>query len=679
MLYAQASSNTCTDAFNATHITSSGTFSVVQFDGTAPTTICTSNGVATNGEWFAYTPSSDYMVTISSDIAGNDGSDTRLHVYSGSCGTLSCIADSDDDGTTFSSRLSIATFSVIAGQTYYIAWDNFWLTFGGDLGFSFELTEAAISPISFTSQNLVTGGTFRGVVDMNNDFLDDIVSIVTRTITPPEPDTPYNVYDVNIQEQQVNGNFVSNDYEVTAPYSASWSLAAGDFNNDGYNDLVFGNGSGVNIIKAEANGTSYSVDTSTSGIFTQRTNFVDIDNDGHLDVFVCHDIAPNIYYINDGNNNLIFYQGADSNGVPEGLGIYPSGGNYGSIWIDYDNDRDIDMFMAKCGGGTARRTNQLFRNNGNSSFTEVGVASGMADPIQTWSGAWGDYDNDGDMDCFVGGYNGTSHKMMRNNNDGTFTDITASTGIGVFTYTGIDNVTGDFNNDGYIDIFSNGNILLNDGNANMSFTAYTTGMPPHGGVGDLNNDGFLDVFSSKFYYNDGNTNNWIKINTVGAQSNKNGIGARVEVSSPSFSKQMRDVRSGEGFRFMSSLTTHFGLGTDTTINSITIYWPSGAVDIVNNPSVNQTITVVEGETLSLQSTLANDLILYPNPTKRFLTLNSTYNFEDAIYTIFDISGKRILNSKFSSNTIDVSSLSTGNYFLRIMDNGLIRTQKFIKE
>jgi len=83
--------------------------------------------------------------------------------------------------------------------------------------------------------------------------------------------------------------------------------------------------------------------------------------------------------------------------------------------------------------------------------------------------------------------------------------------------------------------------------------------------------------------------------------------------------------------------------------------------------------------LSLQSTLTEDLILYPNPTNGLLNINTTYNLENAIYTVFDLSGKRVLNSKLSSKTIDVSMLSTGNYFLRIMVDGLITTQKFIKE
>jgi hypothetical protein len=130
---------------------------------------------------------------------------------------------------------------------------------------------------------------------------------------------------------------------------------------------------------------------------------------------------------------------------------------------------------------------------------------------------------------------------------------------------------------------------------------------------------------------------------------------------------------------MSSLNTHFGLGADTTITSVTIDWPSGTTDVVLNPNINETLTVIEGETLSLEETLAQDLILYPNPTKGDLNINATYGFEDAVYTIFDINGKSVLSGNFDSNTIDASSLSTGNYILKIVSNGLTKTQKFIKQ
>ena len=133
---------------------------------------------------------------------------------------------------------------------------------------------------------------------------------------------------------------------------------------------------------------------------------------------------------------------------------------------------------------------------------------------------------------------------------------------------------------------------------------------------------FLDiVLFNNVYYNDGNSNNWLKVCLTGTASNINGIGARIEVSSPSFNNasskkaQIRDVRSAQGFGFMSTLNTHFGLGSDTTIDTVTIYWPSGTIDVVVNPNVNETLIVTEGETLSLQTTIATDLILYPNPTK----------------------------------------------------------------
>lgn len=328
---------------------------------------------------------------------------------------------------------------------------------------------------------------------------------------------------------------------------------------------------------------------------------------------------------------LELWEGDDSNApIAWGLGVYASGGNYGSVWVDYDNDGDSNLFIAKYGGEENRRKNQLFRNNGNLSFTDVSITSNMDDPVSTWSAAWGDYDNAG-----------------------------------------------------YIDIFSNGNILVNDGDG--TFTIYSSGIPQERAVGDLNNDGFLDVFASQIYYNNGNSNNWLKVGLIGTNSNINGIGARVELSSPSFNNssskkaQIGDVRSAQGFSYMSTLNTHFGLGNDATINTVTIYCPSGTVDIITNPNINEILMVTEGETLSVESTITTDLILYPNPTKRMLNLNTTFSFENAVYSVFDMTRRRVLNDKFNSNAIDVSALSTGNYILRVIDNGVIKTQKFIKQ
>lgn len=517
---------------------------------------------------------------------------------------------------------------------------------------------ATSGTISFTYGTLATTGENRAVVDMNGDFLDDVVSIETTN--------------VNIFYQLEAGGFEEVNITTTpANYMPSWSLAAGDYDRNGYTDLMYGSGSGVTFMRANNTGDGFTEVSGPESIFSQRSNFVDINNDGHMDAFMCHDIAPNVYYLNDGSGNLVYHQG--------GLGDYPTGGNYGSVWIDYNNDRNIDLFIAKCGGEPARRTNQMHTNNGDGTYTENGEEIGLADDMQTWSSAWGDYDNDGDMDVFVGASTGT-HKLMRNNGgpDFTFTDVTASSGVLAVTNTGIENAAHDFNNDGFLDIVSNGTILLGNGDLTFTNIEFDVISGSNGSFGDLNNDGFIDAFSNgNIYYVTPNGNNWLTINIVGEESNINGIGARVEITS-ALGTQIRDVRSGEGFRYMSSLNTHFGLGADTEIETITIYWPSGTIDVLEDAETNQTITIGEGETLGLDDTLTNSLILYPNPATDVLNLNTTQGLENAIYTIFSIDGKLLQNNKVTSSTIDVSALSTGNYILRIVNNGDIKTQKFIK-
>lgn len=653
-----------------------GLHTVDGINGEKPTLICAENGDnATAGEWYVYTPSEDLNLTITSDLPQNSGGDTRFHVYTGTCGNFSCHAGDDDGGDIGNGYLSYEAFNVYAGTTYYIAWDNNW----NSGGFQFELIENDFvqppppPPVSFTTQSISTSGSPLAVVDMNGDHLDDVVSVTASN--------------VNINYQESSGGFFARDISTpTAQYTPSWSLAAGDFNADGYNDLLYGNGSGVSFMKTVVdannlnNGNDYD---DVSGftqhytndyVFSQRSNFADIDSDGNLDAFVCHDVAPNVYYINDGSGNLTYYQ-SDDPSAPVSLGVYPSGGNYGSIWIDYDNDRDLDMFIAKCGGEEARRRNQMHTNDGSGNYTENAAALGLSDPMQTWSSAWGDFDNDGDMDVFVGASSG-SHKLMRNDS-GVFVDATSGSGISVLTVTSIETVTHDLDNDGNLDVISGGNVLL--GNGDLTFTVYEALLPLGGGsYGDVNNDGFIDGFNGTLYLNDTNDNNWIKIHTVGTASNINGIGARVEVHTAS-GIRIRDVRSGDGFRYMSSLNTHVGIGDDTQITKIVIYWPSGIVDTVNNPTINTPITVVEGASLDVTDEALVDLSIYPNPVKDVLTITTSAQITDYIATVFDINGKRILNSKLTSNQLDVSSLQGGVYFLRLESDGKSIKRKFIKQ
>ena len=212
-----------------------------------------------------------------------------------------------------------------------------------------------------------------------------------------------------------------------------------------------------------------------------------------------------------------------------------------------------------------------------------------------------------------------SHKLMKNNGDGTFTDVTTGSGVEDAPY-GWYNFDGDFNNDGLIDILSNGRILLNQGG--FKFAIYDGNIPGSGAIGDANNDGFLDIFDgNNLYQNSKNDNNWLKIITIGTSSNINGIGARIEIASD-LGTQVRDVRSGTGFTYMGSLNTYFGLKQDSNINNLTIYWPSGIVDVLNNVNVNESLTVIEGQTLSVQSSEINQISVFPNPGVDFIEIKS---------------------------------------------------------
>ena len=642
-------------------------------------------------KWYSYTPNQEFLITISTNLDENNGLDTRFHVYKGDCGGLSCVGGNDDVNSSY---LSEGSFYAYSNTTYFIAWDGRW----EDENFSFTLEEndpPPPPPFEFDQIEINNSGTGRGLVDMNSDGLDDIVSIQASNINIFIQKPEGGFEEVNISTEQAN-------------HTPGWSMAAGDFDRNGYNDLLYGGGNGVTFMKANDDGTGFSEISGNEYVFSQRSNFIDINNDGHLDAFVCHDVEPNVYYINDGNGNLQFFQGPNDEGISSGVGgvaqnladwntSAQEGGNYGSIWVDYDNDRDIDLFIAKCRGGDIQwKHNELWRNNGDGTFSNVADITGwynsfypdgghdnssnLGDPVQTWSSAWGDFNNDGYMDVYVGasGDLDGSHKLMKNNGDGTFTDVTTGSGVEDAPY-GWYNFDGDFNNDGLIDILSNGRILLNQGG--FKFAIYDGNIPGSGAIGDANNDGFLDIFDgNNLYQNSKNDNNWLKIITIGTSSNINGIGARIEITSD-LGTQVRDVRSGTGFTYMGSLNTYFGLKQDSNINNLTIYWPSGIVDVLNNVSVNQPLEITEGQTLSTEIYSLDQITVFPNPADNYITIKSDYNLEDAIISLFDLNGRRVLNYKNSSNNniVDVSGLSNGGYVLRvILSEGGIYSTKVLK-
>jgi hypothetical protein len=637
-------------------------------NGTVPPLLCGltngNNGVPTKGKWYKYTPTENLNITVSTVLPQNNNPDTRLFIYSGTCNSLVCVGANDDFPGGVTSKVS---FSATSGVTYYIAFDNRY----SQSGFDFTVMESAPPPVdrlSFTSTPVAgIAGTYNNcIVDMNGDYLDDIVSAV-------------NTNQLVISYQLANGNFATSTFPlINTVVSPSWSIAAGDFDNNGFNDLMYGSGSGVTFLKANNDGSAYTTDRKTQSFLVQRTNFIDINNDGLLDAFACDDNAPNRLYINDGVN-LNHTQG--------GIGDFASGGNYATNWFDFDNDGDLDVYIAKCGqggSGVGGNIDQLYRNNGDGTYTNIAAEANMANPEQTWSGAVGDFNNDGWMDVIVG-VNSLSDghtNVKRNNGDGTFTSVTTGSGYDLVSSTGREYIAQDFDNDGFLDVLGAGSTIM-FGDGNFHFTPNPNTYPLSAvdrPVGDLNNDGFLDIQNgNNVLFNNGNSNNWINVNLRGIQSNRNGIGARVEIYG-AWGKQIRDVQSGTGFQNMSTITAHFGIGQETEITQIIIKWPSGTVDTIQNPSSNQSLLVVEGSTLAIADFNSATFSLYPNPAKKILNINSKNGVAFKSVTIFDLSGRIVLKSAIENATVNVQTLASGTYITLLLDeNGKNYSSKFIKE
>jgi hypothetical protein len=623
-----------------------GLHTVDAINGTQPASPLCIGAAASMAEWFTFTATVDTAMQVTSFLSGYPTVDTRVHVYTGNCGALTCLAADDDTGPGYS---SICNFNVTAGTTYTIAFDNYWTA----NGFTFALVEVApptppVELINFGSTSIATSGL--GALDMNNDGLDDIVGVSTNAVT--------------ILKQLATGGFQTSTIMTTpAVNTPSWSFAAGDLDGNGWNDMIYGGGSGATIMFANSDGTGFNQFNFPDNpyIFCQRTNMVDLENDGDLDGFSCHDVDANVAFVNDGSGNLTFTQG----------GYGPTCGNYGSLWTDWDNDGDQDLFIAKCG---CDPVDQIMRNNGDGTFTEMNVALGFADNHQSWSSAWGDFDNDGDMDVLIGASSSGYHKLMRNNGNSTFTNVTAGSGIDNFTGQSIEWTTHDFNNDGWLDIHGGGGMLINNGD--MTFQLDNT-VPGNGPVADLNNDGFLDIVNgSTLRLNQPNENNWMRVRLIGTVSNKSAIGARITITTASGS-QIREIRSGDGFRYMSTLYAHFGIGTDEEVLQISIRWPSGIVQVIENPAINTLHTITEELQTSVATERGAEVRVFPVPATDQLTVSGIA--PNSLVRVIDAAGRTVISTTLSSSRLNVSALTAGTYVLEAItsEGRVVRT--FSKE
>ncbi|MFM7106380.1 MAG: ASPIC/UnbV domain-containing protein, partial [Flavobacteriales bacterium] len=156
----------------------------------------------------------------------------------------------------------------------------------------------------------------------------------------------------------------------------------------------------------------------------------------------------------------------------------------------------------------------------------------------------------------------------------------------------------DFDNNGFVDIYSEMATNLYWNNGDGTFTSGPSTGFTRAGIGDFNNDGYLDAISgNSLWMNDGSQNHYIKFSLEGILSNRSALGARIEIYGD-FGMQVREVRSGESFSPGSSLTEHFGIGTSTSIDQVIIKWPSQQITTINNPAIDQTHFILEASCMN---------------------------------------------------------------------------------
>ena len=427
-------------------------------------------------------------------------------------------------------------------------------------------------------------------------------------------------------------------------------VAVGDYDNDGFEDIYVTGYGGNTLYHNNGNGTFTDV-TKTAGVgaggWSASAGFFDYDNDGKLDIFVtryldwsfktnrycgeqkpgyrayCH---PDNY---DGVTNILYHNNGDGTftDVSQKAGIAnPSGKGLGVTFADYDGDGFPDIFVANDSVQCF-----LYHNNGNGTFSEVGLLAGVGynEDGKAFAGMgadFSDFDNDGRPDVVVTDLSNERYMLFRNNGDGTFRDVTNASGVGAATlaFSGWSTHLFDFDNDGWKDIFvAQGHVMdtIQLTSPNLKYMqpplllrnegghfkrvilgpAFQTEWAGRGAAfGDIDNDGDIDVVMSNVgqkatvLRNDGgNRNNWLGITTIGKKSNRDGIGSRVKVVSVSGLTQYFTVNTAVGYQSASDRRLIVGLGADSTAKLVEIRWPSGIVQRLENVKAGQMLKVTE--------------------------------------------------------------------------------------
>ena len=537
-----------------------------------------------------------------------------------------------------------------------------------------------------------------------------------------------------------------------------------DFNNDGFEDLSLSTELGkLPAIYQNQNYLFNEVAFQLGLVDSSRVTtliWADYDNDGDKDLFIATFGLPNKLYRNDENGNYVDVT------VQSGMPMEDSPST-AALWADFNNDGFIDLYVGNYElQSSSDFPNYLFENNGNGTFTDIAFISGATDTIggtnlhkNPLAIAAFDYNNDGWQDIYIANDRRQGNTLLRNNGDGTFSDISTASGTDLrFDAMGV--AIGDYDNDGYLDIYTtngpNGNGLLrNNGDETFTELAGVLGVTvdkvcwganfldydndsdldlfvsvsagPGGSpdserqnalfenlgdgtfvestlngittdtsksygnaIGDFDNNGFCDIAVlnnyptlSALWKNSGNSNKWVKLNLVGVESNRDGIGSWIEVYNNG-SMFIRETHCGISYMSQNSSSLIIGAGEETAIDSIIIKWAgSGNIDILRNVAVNQTITVEEGSTITsveYEEFVPAEFVLeqnYPNPFNPSTTIK--FNLTENSYVtlnIFNVLGEEIailINNDLSEGRYEVNfdalNFNSGVYFYRLTAYG----------
>jgi len=509
----------------------------------------------------------------------------------------------------------------------------------------------SVSPQRYTFETMAGGVA---LFDYNNDGFLDIFFTNGAEIPSLEKTNPG--YWNRLFRNNGNGTFTDvTEKAGLKGIGYSMGVAAGDFDNDGFvdlyvtgvnrNQLFHNNGDGTFTDVTEKAGVS-GVIPGYGKAWAITAGWFDYNNDGLLDLFVvnyldynmktaklcvaqglpayCSPIdflgTPNILYRNNGDGTFtdVSQQSHISQYVGKGMGI---------SFADYDNDGFTDVFISN-----DTFQNYLLHNNGDGTFSEVGMLAGVAytgfgNAVAGMGTDFRDLDNDGKPDIFETAMFGEGFPLYKNLGGGQFQDVTGPSGLTKFSsrLTAWGAGAFDFDNDGWKDLFTANSDILdnsmelahrpyqlpnglfrNKGNLtfeDLSSKAGASFLAPaaHRGAafGDLNNDGKIDAVVTvlngppEIWMNrTGNGNHWILLKLVGVKSNRDGLGTRVKITT-ALGDQYNHATTAVGLNSSSDKRVHFGLGTATVIDRIELAWPSGIKQVLTNVKADQILTVTE--------------------------------------------------------------------------------------